>query len=100
MARHVAFPGFRPEAIQFLADLAANNERDWFQPRKAEFERLLKEPFEALVGSARRPLRGARPAAPRGPEAVDLPHPSGYPVLEGQVPLQDAHGRAVPVDGW
>jgi len=42
------FTGFRPEAIQFLADLAANNERDWFQPRKAEFERLLKEPLEAL----------------------------------------------------
>ena len=42
------FTGFRPEAIQFLADLAANNERDWFQPRKAEFERLLKRPMEEL----------------------------------------------------
>ena len=42
------FSGFRPEAIQFLADLAANNERDWFQPRKAEFERLLKTPLEDL----------------------------------------------------
>jgi uncharacterized protein (TIGR02453 family) len=44
-----AFLGFRPEAIQFLADLAANNHRDWFQPRKAEYERLLKQPLEALV---------------------------------------------------
>jgi uncharacterized protein (TIGR02453 family) len=43
-----AFSGFRPEAIQFLADLAANNERSWFQPRKAEYERLLKEPLEEL----------------------------------------------------
>jgi uncharacterized protein (TIGR02453 family) len=43
------FEGFRPEAIQFLADLAANNDRDWFQPRKREFERFLKEPLEALV---------------------------------------------------
>ena len=42
------FTGFRPEAVQFLADLAANNERTWFQPRKAEFEQLLKEPLEAL----------------------------------------------------
>ena len=42
------FTGFRPEAIQFLADLAANNERDWFTPRKAEYERLLKAPLEAL----------------------------------------------------
>jgi len=42
------FSGFQPDAIQFLADLAANNERDWFQPRKAEFERLLKTPLEDL----------------------------------------------------
>jgi uncharacterized protein (TIGR02453 family) len=44
-----AFAGFRPEAIQFMADLAVNNDRAWFQPRKAEFERLLKEPMETLV---------------------------------------------------
>ena len=43
-----SFEGFRPEAIQFLADLAANNERTWFQPRKADYERLLKGPLEAL----------------------------------------------------
>ena len=42
------FTGFRPEAIQFLADLAANNDRAWFQPRKAEYEALLKQPLEAL----------------------------------------------------
>lgn len=43
------FKGFRPEAIDFLAELAQNNERTWFQPRKAEYERLLREPMEALV---------------------------------------------------
>jgi len=42
------FQGFEPEAIQFLVDLAANNDRAWFQPRKAEYERLLKQPLEAL----------------------------------------------------
>jgi uncharacterized protein (TIGR02453 family) len=42
------FTGFRPEAIQFLVDLADNNSRDWFQPRKAEYERLLKQPLEEL----------------------------------------------------
>ena len=46
-----AFTGFRPEAIQFLADLAANNDRAWFQPRKGEYERLLKEPLEALIAA-------------------------------------------------
>jgi len=44
-----AFTGFRREAIQFLADLAANNDRAWFQPRKAEYERLLKEPLAAMI---------------------------------------------------
>jgi uncharacterized protein (TIGR02453 family) len=43
-----AFQGFRPEAVQFLVELAANNDRAWFQPRKADFERLLKQPLEAL----------------------------------------------------
>lgn len=43
------FTGFRPEAIDFLAELAQNNDRSWFQPRKAEYEELLKEPMEAFV---------------------------------------------------
>ena len=43
------FAGFEPAALQFLADLATNNERSWFQPRKAEYEALLKRPMEALV---------------------------------------------------
>jgi uncharacterized protein (TIGR02453 family) len=42
------FTGFSPEAFQFLVDLAFNNERSWFQPRKAQYERLLKEPLQAL----------------------------------------------------
>ena len=45
------FTGFSPDAIQFLADLAVNNDRAWFQPRKADYERLLKEPLEALVAA-------------------------------------------------
>jgi uncharacterized protein (TIGR02453 family) len=43
-----AFTGFTPEAIHFLLELSVNNDRGWFQPRKAEYERLLKEPLEAL----------------------------------------------------
>jgi uncharacterized protein (TIGR02453 family) len=42
------FNGFSPEAVAFLADLAPNNDRAWFTPRKAAYERLLKEPLEAL----------------------------------------------------
>ena len=43
------FTGFRPEAIQFFVDLREHNDRAWFQPRKDEFEALIKDPFEALV---------------------------------------------------
>jgi uncharacterized protein (TIGR02453 family) len=46
-----AFTGFKPEAIQFLVDLAENNDRAWFQPRKDEYERLLKEPLQALIAA-------------------------------------------------
>jgi uncharacterized protein (TIGR02453 family) len=45
------FAGFTPDAIQFLADLAQNNDRAWFTPRKGEYERLLREPMEALVAA-------------------------------------------------
>jgi uncharacterized protein (TIGR02453 family) len=45
------FTGFRPEAVDFLADLAQNNERSWFQARKSDYERLLKEPMEAFVAA-------------------------------------------------
>ena len=46
-----SFHGFEPDALQFLADLAENNERAWFQPRKADYERLIKEPFEVLCAA-------------------------------------------------
>jgi len=42
------FKGFSRDAIQFLVDLAAHNDRAWFLPRKAEFERLIREPMEQL----------------------------------------------------
>ncbi len=45
------FTGFHPDAIDFLADLAANNDREWFTPRKADYERLLKAPMESLVAA-------------------------------------------------
>jgi uncharacterized protein (TIGR02453 family) len=48
MAVIAPFTGFSREGLQFLVDLALNNDRSWFQPRKGEYERLLKEPLEAL----------------------------------------------------
>ena len=42
-------PYLRPEAITFLRNLAKHNDRDWFGPRKAQFEAQLKEPMLAIV---------------------------------------------------
>ena len=68
-----AFTGFRPEATDFLAELAQNNDRSWFQPRKAEYERLLKEPMEALVAALAERVRGPRDPVAGRPQALDLP---------------------------
>lgn len=43
------FPGFPPEALRFLRALKRNNRREWFQPRKEQFESLVKAPMLALV---------------------------------------------------
>lgn len=45
------FSGFKPEAVDFLVELAEHNDREWFAPRKADYERLLKGPLEALVAA-------------------------------------------------
>lgn len=38
-----------PEMLQYFAELAMNNERDWFQAHKQRFETLVMEPMLALV---------------------------------------------------
>lgn len=43
------FTGFRPAALGFLRDLAANQTREWFQENKAVYEREVKAPLGALV---------------------------------------------------
>ena len=39
----------RPEGLKFLRSLEKNNDRDWFNERKAIFEAELKEPMLAIV---------------------------------------------------
>lgn len=40
---------FSPDFIQFYKDLAANNDRDWFQANKKRYETSVKQPFEMFV---------------------------------------------------
>jgi uncharacterized protein (TIGR02453 family) len=39
----------RPQGMTFLRNLARNNDREWFTPRKAIFEAELKEPMLAII---------------------------------------------------
>jgi uncharacterized protein (TIGR02453 family) len=48
-APSAAVPFFRPQALTFLRNLARHNDREWFAPRKAEFEAELKEPMLAII---------------------------------------------------
>lgn len=64
------FDGFTPDAVRFLLELRANNDRAWFQPRKGEYERLLKDPLEALCVNV-----GERFAARRVPLRADARSP-------------------------
>jgi uncharacterized protein (TIGR02453 family) len=44
-----AAPRFLPEGLRFLRALKRNNRREWFQPRKEEYERVVRAPMLALV---------------------------------------------------
>lgn len=43
------FTGFPPQSIDFLANLAANNDRAWFESHKEEYQQALLEPAQAFV---------------------------------------------------
>lgn len=49
MAVQQNFKGFPKEGLKFLADLKANNNRDWFQENKHIFEQCLVSPSQAFV---------------------------------------------------
>ena len=40
---------FAPEALAFLRALKRHNDRDWFKPRKEQYETLLRAPMIALI---------------------------------------------------
>jgi uncharacterized protein (TIGR02453 family) len=54
-------PYFRPQALTFLRNLARHNDREWFTPRKAEFEAELKEPMLAIVRKITDAMTGFAP---------------------------------------
>jgi len=53
---------FTAESLNFLADLAENNNRDWFEPRKEDYKKLVRGPMLDLVTELNRGLAGFAPA--------------------------------------
>lgn len=43
---------FSADFLKFFRELAANNNRDWFQDNKKRYEESVKKPFHAFVGEA------------------------------------------------
>lgn len=52
---------FSPEALKFLRGLARHNDRAWFEPRRAIYERELKAPMLALIEEVNHALAGFAP---------------------------------------
>ena len=46
---HITFSGFPQSGLDFLSDLAAHNERTWFEAHKEEYQKTLIEPAQAFV---------------------------------------------------
>ena len=52
------FPGFRPEAFDFLKQLVSNNNRDWFKARKSIYDDEIVFPMRCLLAEASREAMG------------------------------------------
>ncbi len=67
-----SFPGFSPDALAFLRSLKRNNRREWFQPRKEKYDKLIKAPMLELVNALNEEL------AQFAPEYVTPPQKAVY----------------------
>src|SRR6202167_3917605 len=63
-----ADPYFREAGLRFLRSLRRNNRREWFEPRKPEFERELKQPMLALIQTVNGAMEDFAPAHIRPPQ--------------------------------
>jgi uncharacterized protein (TIGR02453 family) len=54
------FAGFPRASFAFFAKLAKHNKREWFQPRKDEYERTCQAPLKALAAALDPPFGSSR----------------------------------------
>jgi len=65
-----ARPVFTPEALRFLRGLKRNNNRDWFEARRATYEDELKAPMLALIERLTEGMAEYAPAHMRPPGKI------------------------------
>jgi uncharacterized protein (TIGR02453 family) len=63
-------PRFSADTLAFLSRLKRNNRREWFQPRKAEYEAVVRAPMLAVVERLAVDLRTIAPELTVGPKSV------------------------------
>jgi uncharacterized protein (TIGR02453 family) len=63
---------FTPEAMKFLRGLARNNDREWFEARRAVYERAVKAPMLALIEEINASMIEFAPEHVRPPHKVAM----------------------------
>ena len=57
----MAFEGFPPDAVRFLAELGKNNNRPWFQANRNRYEQSVRAPALAFIEAMAPRLERASP---------------------------------------
>lgn len=90
------FQGFSPEALKFLKSLKRNNKREWFQPRKEQYDELLKHPMMALVKAIGDECRKFAPELRFIPERAVLRIYRDTRFSEDKTPYKDYVAASIP----
>ncbi|HUD23781.1 MAG TPA: DUF2461 domain-containing protein [Acidobacteriaceae bacterium] len=85
---------FTPEALKFLRGLKRHNDRDWFEPRKAIYERELKAPMLALIEEVNQAL------AAFAPDHVRPPHKSLFRIYRDTRFSSDKRPYKTHIAAW
>ena len=92
-------PRFTDATLAFLRALERNNDREWFRERKAEYDRVVRQPMVEFIERLALDLPRFAPRSGRVAEGIAVPRLPRHAVLEGQAPAEDAHRRHLPAPG-
>jgi len=63
-------PRFSKNTLSFLGRLKRNNRREWFNPRKGEYEEYVRTPMLAIIDRLASDMRGIAPELLVGPKSM------------------------------